>query len=51
MSFRPRYEDFEVERMNSTESEESEESVESMELIWPAGSDLLFSSLVRVTCD
>ena len=49
MSFRPRYEDFEVERMNFTESEESE-SAESVELIllnWPGGSDLfLFSSSV-----
>ena len=44
MSFRPRYEGFEVERMNSTESEESAESVELFLLIWPAGSDLFLFS-------
>src|SRR6202041_2039018 len=53
VSFRPRYEDFEVERMNPTEPEEPEESAESVELfllIWPAGSDLfLFGSSVKVT--
>ena len=33
MSFRTRYEDFEVERMNFAESKESEELAESVELI------------------